>query len=55
VLEDNYELSFLNRRAAIYDKDMLIDRVPVGGKPTPQKNEPGEFTRSVPEMKDPTD
>src|SRR5512141_9562 len=55
VLEDNYELSFFDRRAAIYNKDMLIDRVPEGGQATPQKTEPGRYTRSVPEMKDPTD
>jgi NADH-quinone oxidoreductase subunit I len=55
VLEDNYELSFTDRRSAIYPKEMLIDRIPAGGKPTPQKTEPGEFTRSVPQMKDPTD
>jgi NADH-quinone oxidoreductase subunit I len=55
VLEDNYELSFADRRQAIYPKEMLIDRVPEGGKPTPQKTEPGLYTRSVPEMKDPQD
>jgi len=53
VLGDNYELSFTNRRAAIYPKEMLIEPVPEGGKPTPQKVEPGVYTRSVPEMKDP--
>ena len=55
VLEDNYELSFTDRRQAIYPKEMLIDPVPAGGKPTPQKTEPGLYTRSVPEMKDPQD
>ena len=55
VLGDNYELSFLNRREAIYNKDMLIDPVPVGALPTPQVTEPGRFVRSVPEMKDPQD
>ncbi len=55
VLGDNYELSFTDRRQAIYPKEMLIVPVPAGGKPTPQKTEPGEFTRSVPEMKDPRD
>lgn len=55
VLEDNYELSFSDRRKAIYTKDTLLDPVPPGGKPTPQVTPPGVFTRSVPEMKDPTD
>jgi NADH-quinone oxidoreductase subunit I len=55
VLGDNYELSFTDRRQAIYPKEMLIDPVPVGGQSTPQTTEPGKFTRSVPEMKDPRD
>jgi len=55
VLGDNYELSFTDRREAIYPKEMLLEPVPAGGAPTPQKTEPGRFTRSVPEMKDPTD
>jgi NADH-quinone oxidoreductase subunit I len=53
VLGDNYELSFTDRRQAIYVKDMLLETVPTGGSPTPQVTEPGHFTRSVPEMKDP--
>lgn len=55
VLEDNYELSFTNRLDAIYTKDRLLVSVPPQGNPTPQKTMPGEFTRSVPEMKNPTD
>ena len=55
VLGDNYELSFFDRRSSIYDKEMLIEPVSEGGKPTPQKVEPGIFTRSVPVMKDPID
>ena len=53
VLGDNYELSFTDRRSSIYAKEMLLEPVPEGGKATPQKVEPGKFTRSVPEMKDP--
>ncbi len=54
VLGDQYELSFTNRRSSIYGKELLLE--PVGsGKPTPQKVEPGAFTRSVPVMKDATD
>ena len=55
VLGDNYELTFLDRRDAIYTKEMLIDPVPAGGTPTPQVTPAGVFTRSVPEMKDPVD
>jgi NADH-quinone oxidoreductase subunit I len=55
VLGDNYELSFTDRRSSIYGKELLLEPVLEGGKPTPQKVEPGEFTRSVPVMKDLTD
>ncbi len=55
VLGDNYELSFTSRGEAIYTKERLLEPVPPGGKPTPQKTAPGQFTRSVPEMKDPED
>lgn len=55
VLEDNYELSFTDRREAIYTKEMLLEPVPPGGKPTPQKTPPGVYTKAVPEMEDPTD
>ncbi len=54
ILGDNYELSFTDRRSSIYTKEMLIEPVPESGKPTPQKTEPGVYTRSVPVMKDPT-
>ncbi len=36
VLGDNYELSFVDRATSIYTKDMLIEPVAAGGKPTPQ-------------------
>jgi NADH-quinone oxidoreductase subunit I len=55
TLGDQYELSFTDRRDAIYTKEMLLVPLLPGGKPTPQKVEPGKFIRSVPEMKDPTD
>jgi NADH-quinone oxidoreductase subunit I len=55
VLGDNYELSFYDRRSAIYTKDMLLEPVPSTAMLTPQKVEPGVYTRSVPEMKDPED
>jgi NADH-quinone oxidoreductase subunit I len=53
VLGDNYELSFTDRRQAIYTKEMLLEPVAEGGRPTPQKVEPGIYTRSVPKMEDP--
>ncbi len=55
VLEKDYELSYTDRAEAILTKDKLIVKVPAGGSPTPQKTEPGVYTRSVPQMKDPTD
>jgi NADH-quinone oxidoreductase subunit I len=55
VLGDQYELSFTERAQAIYPKEMLLEVVAGKGQPTPQKTQPGEFTRSVPEMKDPQD
>jgi hypothetical protein len=50
---DNYELTFTHRRQAIYDKDMLLVPLKPGQEATPQVTQPGEFTRSVPEMQDP--
>jgi NADH-quinone oxidoreductase subunit I len=55
VLGDNYELSFTDRRDAIYTKDMLLEGVPSPEMTTPRKVEPGIFTRSVPQMEDPKD
>jgi NADH-quinone oxidoreductase subunit I len=55
VLGDNYELSFYDRRSAIYTKESLLESVPAQNMLTPQKVEPNVFKRSVPEMKDPQD
>ncbi len=56
VLGDNYELSFYDRRSAIYTKEMLLESVPTVDMTTPRKVEAGVYDRrSVPEMKDPTD
>lgn len=55
VLGDNYELSFLDRRSSIYTREMLLEGVPAGAKPTPQVVEPGVFVRSIPVMADPQD
>jgi NADH-quinone oxidoreductase subunit I len=55
VLGDNYELSFYDRRSAIYAKDSLLEPVPTVDMTTPRKVEAGVFTRSVPQMKDSID
>ncbi len=55
VLSDNYELSFYDRESTIYTREMLLEAVEPGGKPTPQQTEPGVFTKSVPIMQDPQD
>lgn len=55
VLGDNYELSFTHRSQAIYPKEMLLEPVTDPSMATPRKTKPGEFTRSIPVMQDPTD
>jgi NADH-quinone oxidoreductase subunit I len=55
ILGDNYELSFTDRAQAIYTKEMLLEPVPPGGKPTPQAVPPGVFLRSIPVMENPKD
>ncbi|HTX79317.1 MAG TPA: NADH-quinone oxidoreductase subunit NuoI [Longilinea sp.] len=55
ILGDQYELSFTDRSSSIYTKEMLLEPVAEGGKPTPQKTPEGVYTRAVPEMKDPAD
>ena len=53
VLEQQYELSFTDRRDAIYTKERLLVPAPAGGELTPQKVPAGMFDRAIPEMKDP--
>src|SRR5512147_837806 len=55
ILGDNYELSFYNRDAVIYTREMLLETIQPGGQPTPQVTEPGKFNRSIPDMQDPKD
>ncbi len=55
TLGEIYELSFTDRREAIFTKERLLLPVPTGGEPTPQVTEPGKFTRSVPAMQNPQD
>ncbi len=54
VLEHEYDVTFSTRLEAIFPKEKLIVPVPSSGQATPQQTEAGAFTRSVPEMKDPT-
>ncbi|HEY46982.1 MAG: NADH-quinone oxidoreductase subunit I [Anaerolineae bacterium SM23_ 63] len=53
VLEHNYEVSFTERRQAIYTKERLLVPVPENGRQTPMKVSPGSFDRAIPEMEDP--
>ena len=55
VLGDNYELSFTDRRQAVYTKDTLLESVSTSEMLTPRKVDAGVYIRSVPEMKDSTD
>ena len=55
ILGDNYELSFLDRESSIYPKELLLEPVPEGGKPTPMTVEMGRFNKSIPMMEDPKD
>ena len=55
VLGDNYELSFTDRRQAIYPKEMLLEPVKDVAQTTPQKVQPGMFDRSIPVMQNPKD
>ena len=55
VLGDNYELSFTDRAQSIYTREKLLDPVPSGGKPTPQKVQSGMYDRSIPMMENPKD
>ncbi|HRJ74600.1 MAG TPA: NADH-quinone oxidoreductase subunit NuoI [Anaerolineales bacterium] len=55
TLGDNYELTFTDRKQAIYTKDMLLVPVKAENMLTPQKVKPKVFTRSVPQMEDPRD
>jgi NADH-quinone oxidoreductase subunit I len=52
VLEHSYELSYMNRRDAIYTKDRLLVPVPAGGKATPMAVATGTFDKAIPEMED---
>jgi NADH-quinone oxidoreductase subunit I len=53
VLEHIYELAYLDRNEAFFSKDKLLDPALDPQQTTPRVVEPGSFTRSIPEMKDP--
>jgi NADH-quinone oxidoreductase subunit I len=53
ILEDKIELSFYDRKSAIYTKDMLLVPIPDGKQGTPRKVEPGAYPRAIPEMENP--
>ena len=53
MLTNEHRMSFTDRRDAIYTKEMLIVPPPEGEEGTPQQVEPGKYTRSIPDMKDP--
>lgn len=55
ILGDNYELSFTDREGSIYPKELLLEPVPEGGRPTPMPVEMGKFNKSIPMMEDPKD
>jgi NADH-quinone oxidoreductase subunit I len=52
-LGHEHQLSFTDRRDAIYTKDMLIDAPTAGNEATPRKVEPGVYTKSIPDMENP--
>ncbi len=53
-LGHEHQMSFTDRRDAIYTKEMLIDAPQTGAEATPQQVEPGVYTRSIPDMEDPS-
>lgn len=53
VLEHDFQLSFTDRRDAIYTKDMMVDNPPEDMPATPQKVEAGQFDRAIPDMENP--
>ena len=52
-LGHEHQMSFTDRRDAIYTKDMLIDPASIGVEETPRSVDPGSFDRSIPDMEDP--
>lgn len=53
-LGHEHQMSFTDRRDAIYTKEMLIDAPIENAEGTPQAVEPGAYDRSIPDMEDPS-
>jgi len=52
-LGHEHQLSYTDRKDAIYTKERLIDAPEEGQASTPRQVEPGSFPRSIPDMEDP--
>jgi NADH-quinone oxidoreductase subunit I len=52
-LGHEHQLSFTDRRDAIFTKDMLIDPSAIGVESTPRQVEAGSFDRAIPDMENP--
>ena len=55
VLGHEYELTYDNRQGAIFDKSRLLVPPQGNAELTPQKTEPGLYTRPIPAMKNTRD
>ncbi|MCY4146333.1 MAG: 4Fe-4S binding protein [Chloroflexi bacterium] len=53
-LGHEHQMSYTDRRDAIYTKEMLIDSPAAGASSTPQQVEAGAYNRSIPDMEDPS-
>jgi NADH-quinone oxidoreductase subunit I len=53
VLEKSIELSFYDRKSAIYTKDRLLVPPPTGMEGSPRKVEAGAYPRAIPMMENP--
>ncbi|MFN2145015.1 MAG: NADH-quinone oxidoreductase subunit NuoI [Anaerolineales bacterium] len=51
-LGKTYEMAYTDKRTSIITREGLLDAPPEGQDATPRKVKPGEFTRSIPVMKD---
>jgi len=52
-LGQEHQMSFTDRRDAIYTKEMLMDPPAGGAAATPQRVRAGAYDRSIPDMQDP--
>ena len=54
ILGHDYETNFTDRASSIFTKDKFLEPVPASGLPTPQRTQPGQFDRAIPDMKNPS-